>query len=143
MINYIKITVVTTVLLAVFVVGFAFAQGEKSKSRSEPSGNKDKGVVEVTVTGNNFCLGCALKKEKGAGAQCSIFGHKHSLRVTKAIAADSTELVEMQGWVLHYLETEKSQELIKGHHGENITITGKVYSDERVLEVDKFKKADE
>ncbi len=143
MISSIKITVITTFVLAAFVVGIAFAQGSGSKSRSEPSGNTDNGVVEVTVTGNNFCLGCSLKKEKGAGAQCSIFGHKHSLRVTMAIAADNTELVDMQGWILHYLETEKSEELIKGHHGENITITGKVYPEERVVEVDKFKKAED
>ncbi len=142
MFNSIKIIVISTALTAVLVFGFAFAQGSGTKSHSEPSLNKDKGVVvEATVTGENFCVGCALKKEKGAGAQCSIFGHKHSLRVTRAIATDNTELVEMQGWILFYLETEISQELIKGHHGENITITGKVYPDERVLEVDKFKKS--
>ena len=33
--------------------------------------------------------------------------------------------------------------MIKHNKCENITITGKVYSDERVLEVDKFKKDDD
>ncbi len=96
-------------------------------------------VIRVTVEGTNFCLGCSLKKNKGAGAQCSIFGHKHALEVTKVVAEDGKELTEMRGWVLHYLETEKSQDLIKKHHGEKLTITGKVYPRERVIEADSFK----
>jgi len=95
-------------------------------------------VVKAAVEGTNFCLGCALKKQKGAAAQCSIFGHKHALEVTKAVGEDGKELTGMRGWVLHYLETEKSQDLIIEHHGEKLTITGKVYPLERELEVDSF-----
>ena len=96
-------------------------------------------AIKVNLTGQNFCLGCALKKKFGAGAQCSLFGHKHSLRVTKAIA-NGKELPSMQGWVLHYLETQKSKDLIHKHHGENLSITGTIYPTERVLEVTSFKK---
>ncbi len=95
-------------------------------------------TIGATVTGQNFCLGCALKKEFGAGAQCSIFGHKHSLRVIKA-TANGKELPDMQGWVLHYLQTQKSQDLIHKHHGENLSVTGTIYPAERVLEVTSFK----
>jgi len=109
----------------------------------ESSTEIESDVVKATVEGTNFCLGCALKKQKGAAAQCSIFGHKHTLEVTKAVGEDGKELTGMRGWVLHYLETEKSQEPIKQHHGEKLTITGKVYPRERTLEVDSFKKGDE
>jgi thioredoxin-related protein len=95
--------------------------------------------IKANLTGQNFCLGCALKKKLGAGAQCSTFGHKHSLRVTKA-TANGKELPGMQGWVLYYLETQKSQDLIHKQHGENLSVTGTVYPVERVLEVTSFKK---
>ena len=98
--------------------------------------------LEATVTGSNTCLGCSLKTDFCAGAQCSIYGHKHSLRVTKAVAG-GREVPEMNGWVLHYLETDMSQDLINKHHGENLTVTGRVYPNERVLEAVSFDKAAE
>ncbi len=121
---------VTVVALGWLVSGCAEKDGVEIESD----------VIKATVEGANFCLGCALKKQKGAAAQCSIFGHKHALKVTRAVGKDGKELTGMRGWVLHYLETEKSQDLIKQHHGEELTITGKVYPLERELEVDSFKE---
>ncbi len=118
---------VTVVALGWLVSGCADKDGVEIESD----------VIKAAVEGTNFCLGCALKKQKGAAAQCSIFGHKHALKVTRAVGK---ELTGMRGWVLHYLETEKSQDLIKQHHGEELTITGKVYPLERELEVDSFKE---
>lgn len=46
----------------------------------------------------------------------------------------------MEGWVLHYLDTDKSQELLTKHHGEKLTIMGIIYPQERVLEVNSFDK---
>lgn len=116
------------------------AQEAGPRAERRPTGEAPA-VVRATVEGTNICLGCTLKKQKGAAAQCSIFGHKHVLKVTKAVQEDSRELRRMRGAVLHYLETQKSQELIKSHHGGKLTITGKVYPLERVLEVESFKKA--
>jgi thiol-disulfide isomerase/thioredoxin len=96
-------------------------------------------VIEATVTGRNFCLGCTLKKECGAAAQCSLYGHTHSLRVTQAVA-DGKELPEMKGWVLHYLATDKSQDLLHKIHDGTWTVTGKVYPHERVLEVISYEE---
>lgn len=93
--------------------------------------------IEAIVAGENICVGCTLKKEQGAGAQCGIYGHKHALLVTDATVGGKN-IPDMKGWVLHYLETQKSENLIKQHHGENLTITGKVYPDEHVLEVTSF-----
>ena len=101
---------------------------------------KAKGVYEATVEGTNFCIGCTLKKREGAIAQCKIFGHRHALRVAKAVDKNGKELPEVKGWVLHYLDTEKSQDVLKAHHGEKLTIKGKIYPQERVLEVDSFKE---
>jgi YHS domain-containing protein len=129
---------VVFLLAGLLLVGLITLTGGTEKS--EPAAPAEASVVKATVEGVNFCLGCALKKQKGAGAQCSIFGHRHTLKLNKAVSEDGQELTKMRGWVLHYLETEKSRELIKTHHGQTLTIKGKVYPQERVLEVDFFKE---
>lgn len=125
-----------TLLAALLVIagaGYALAQDHPEHPKKQPAAAK---VVEATVVGENFCLGCSLKKEKGAAAQCSIYGHRHALKVTTATAAGKN-LPEMKGWVLHYLDTDNAQSFIKQHGGETLTLKGKVYIDERVLEVNK------
>ncbi len=136
MINF-KRTWMVAAAACLAVAGMLLAQGSGAKDLPPSEGTADLAAgksIEVTVKGENICLGCALKKEKGAGAQCSIYGHKHVLRVSSATAAGE-ELTAMNGWVLHYLETQTSEDLIKNHHGESLTIIGKVYPNERVLEV--------
>jgi len=116
------------------VIGLTLIPGCGSKAAKPVQ--KAAGVLKATVTGANFCLGCALKKEHEAKARCSVYGHKHSLKVTKAVGEDGSELAGLQGTVLHYLETERSHAFIRGHHEEVVTVTGKVYPLERILEVE-------
>ncbi|MBI4566419.1 MAG: hypothetical protein HY716_17180 [Planctomycetes bacterium] len=130
-------------LLGFAVAGHTLTQDHPDHPKQQASETKaaeTKAVVEATVVGENICLGCALKKEKGAAAQCDKYGHRHALKVTSVTAAGK-EQPEMKGWVLHYLDTDKGQPFIKEHHGETLTLTGKVYSGERVLEVDKQEDA--
>ena len=93
-----------------------------SCEKSVPAVAAGADVVRATVEGTNFCWGCGLQEAKGAQAQCTIFGHKHALRVNKAVGEDGKELSDMRGLVLYYLETEKSQGLIKARHGEKVTV---------------------
>ena len=127
----------TTVAAVVCFTSVVYADEGSAKKEEKPV---PAGVIHADVEGKNFCLGCALKKKKGAAAQCSLFGHKHSLRVTRATGEDGKELADLRGWVLHYLENEKSQTLIKGHHGENVKLMGIVYPQERVFEVSSMTK---
>ena len=117
------------------VAAYAQEHPEHPKKDSAPSAAQ-AGVIEGVVTGENICLGCTLKSEKGAAAQCSKYGHEHVLRVT-SVSSDATGLPNMKGWILTYLATEKAQPFIKEHDNETLTLQGKVYVDERVLEVDK------
>ena len=138
--NWLVFPLMAIVTLCWFAPVQAKACGTGSKvmkAETEPTAT----VMGATLEGENFCLGCNLKKEKGAGAQCSLYGHKHSFKVTKALDEDGKELTGLEGWVLHYLENEKSEKLIDGHHKERLVITGKVYPQERILEVATFKKA--
>ncbi len=125
-------------LLALVVVIASMLPIAAAQNKTEQP--KAKGVYEAAVEGTNFCIGCTLKKREGAIAQCKIFGHRHALRVAKAVDKNGKELPEVKGWVLHYLDTEKSQDVLKAHHGEKLTIKGKIYLQERVLEVDSFKE---
>jgi hypothetical protein len=109
-------------------------EGEKPKTEAAP------GAIKATLEGKNFCVGCALKSKQGAGAQCSALGHKHAFKVIRVVGADGREMADMGGWVLHYLDTDKTQELLTKHHGEKLTITGIIYPEERVLEVNAFEK---
>lgn len=95
---------------------------------------------EARLAGTNVCLGCSLKREHGAEAQCSIYGHTHGFKVEGAVV-EGKEAEAMHGWVLHYLDADKSQELAKEHGGSWIA-TGRVYPDARVLEVLSFERAD-
>ncbi len=47
----------------------------------------------------------------------------------------------MTGWVLHYLDNDNAQPVIKEHHGETLSMVGKVYTEERVFEVGELAKA--
>ena len=94
-------------------------------------------VVSVMVEGTNICLGCTLKHEKGASAQCKIYGHRHTLKVEKAYDENGEKLMYMAGWILHYLENDNSEEYIMGHHNDELKIKGIVYKNERTLEVEE------
>ena len=126
-------TLSLTIAVAVCCVT-TVAYAEEGSAKTDGSAAAP-GVIHASVEGSNFCLGCALKKQKGAAAQCSVYGHRHSLRVARATGKDGKELADLKGWVLHYLENEKSQELINEHHGESVKLSGIIYPLERVLEV--------
>ncbi len=132
-------TAILASLLGISLVAYALAQEhpEHPKKAAQPAQKSaPAGAVQAVVTGQNFCLGCTLKKEAGAAAQCSKYGHRHALKVTSATVAGK-EVPEMKGWVLHYLDTDDAQAYIKEHHDETVTLKGKVYSEARVLEVEK------
>jgi hypothetical protein len=129
---------ISSLLLLLALAGYASAQEHPEHPKKAPA---PSGAVEATLVGENFCLGCALKEEKGASAQCSVYGHRHALRVGTATSGGK-EIPEMQGWVLHYLDNDNGQPLIKEHHGETVTLEGKVYGDERVLEVVRLGKGE-
>jgi hypothetical protein len=97
---------------------------------------------QVTVVGTNYCLGCALKKAFGAAAQCSRYGHRHSLKVEKAVDAEGKEIMSLKDRTLGYLENETSEPLVKGDafHGKRVEVKGRLFEAEGVLDVSAFKE---
>jgi hypothetical protein len=91
----------------------------------------------VTATGENYCLGCGLKKGQGAAAQCSVYGHRHALRVETATGEDGAPLPSLAGQTLHYLDNDRSAALLAGEalHNARVQVKGKLFAPERTLEV--------
>ena len=116
-------------------LGLAALAAEEGSGTTETVEQVDpKNVASVTVTGKNYCVGCALKK-LGAKAQCSVTGHGHALKVAGAKDDTGKSIPEMKGWTLHYLSNQEGKKLRESRHGETITITGTVFKQERVLDV--------
>lgn len=125
-------------LATAMILLFASPVVTQSESKS-----KESKAPTVTVIGQNICLGCSLKKERGAQAQCSVYGHRHVIRVEKVVTESGKELSELKGIALHYLDTDKSKDLVGGHHGERMKVTGRYYGPERVIEVESFEGVEE
>jgi len=127
-------------MLGLLIGSVALAQDHPEHPKSSAKTGALADVVEATVTGENTCLGCMLEEERGAGAQCKTYGHRHGLKVTAA-TTEGKDVPELVGWFLHYLETDQAQAFIKEHHAETLVLRGKIYTDARVLEVDAQEKA--
>ena len=86
----------------------------------------------VTLKAKVICLGCSLKKEQGANAQCSVYGHQHALK---------TE----DGKIWTILENDISTELINSHEyaGKEIEIAGKIFGSTQIIEIESFKLVEE
>ena len=80
------------------------------------------------VQGKVICLGCTLKKEAGAKAQCSIYGHTNAIKTKDG-----------KTWTI--LENDKSTALIRDHsyEGKDVEIRGKKYIDAQTIEVESVK----
>lgn len=100
------------------------------------------GPEEVVITGKVICLGCSLKKEKQAKAQCSIYGHTNALIIEKIIDAKGKSIDELKGKVYQFLHNDQSDKLVNDHGyiDKIIIVVGKVYLDANILEVNFFKE---
>ncbi len=119
------VTVTTVLLCGLGYVSFA--------DHHEAQGIK---TVDVQVEGNNYCVACALGSA-GANSSCSTVGHKHALKVAKAQDNTGSEISDLKGKTIHYIYNTKGKEYVDGHHGEQLTVTGKLFIDERVIDIAK------
>lgn len=128
---------------SLLVLGLAACESNKASTESVPtpapaSAEESRLATQtITVVGENYCLGCALKKEQGAAAQCSVYGHRHALRVEKAAAEGGRPLQQLAGETLHYLDNDQSKSLLGGEelHNKRVEVKGKLFAPERTLQV--------
>lgn len=97
---------------------------------------------QLVITGTIICTSCDLKKQKGAGSQCSIYGCSYSIKTKKVINQKGQMVKEQIGKTYSILANNNSSALLqKEYKGKDVVIVGKIYPDENVLEVDFVKLA--
>lgn len=137
-----KIMLVLTLILGI-QSGLVLAQEHSRMHHDAETGATPKlAADEVVITGRVICLGCTLKKEKQAKAQCSIYGHTNALLIEKIINVQGRRFDELKGKMYQFLHNEKSDELINDHSyaGKTIIIVGKIYPEANIVEVNYFKE---
>ncbi|MDP2938717.1 MAG: hypothetical protein Q8O13_01350 [Candidatus Omnitrophota bacterium] len=142
MFKHLKIIVVLSLVFG-FTLSSAFAREHAHKhTQAITSATPQLGPGEVVITGRVICLGCHLKKEKQAKAQCSIYGHTNALSIEKIIDAQGKSIDKLKGKIYQFLRNEKSDELIKDHTyaGKVIIVVGKIYPEANILEINFFKE---
>lgn len=79
---------------------------------------------DVSLTGKLVCIGCELKSQYGANAQCSIYGHDHALKTA-------------DGKIYTFLPNDKSKDLIAGKAEKNakVTVVGVVFPGSQIIDV--------
>ena len=99
----------------------------------------------VTVEGQNVCIGCFLKKENGAVAQCSTYGHRHALRIDKVFGADGYVVPSLVGQTLHYLDNDVSAPMQQDEafHSQKVEVKGMLYTSEHMIEVSEVNMIEE
>lgn len=122
----------TKLVVVAVLLGLVFSFSVSQALAQEQTQEVVTQATAITIKGKIICLGCTLKKEQGAGAQCSIYGHKNAL-----LTAD--------GKIWTILENDASTELINSHEyaGKEVEITGKEFTDAQVIEVESFKVIEE
>lgn len=135
-----KMCLVITVLL---LVSMAVA-GENSKQNTRPvqieavtTATPKLGEGDAVITGTLLCLGCSLKKEEGANAQCSIYGHQTALKIETVVFFGSREPDKnYRGKIVFFLTNDRSAELLKAkYHGRKITIVGRMFLKANLVDV--------
>lgn len=82
---------------------------------------------EMTFKGKLVCTACSLKKSDGANAQCSVFGHDHSI-LTK------------EGKYIGFLPNKQSAPLIAGekYHNKRVSVSGVFFANANLLDISSF-----
>ncbi len=106
-------------VMMIFVATSAFAGGW----------SKEKGLDQMTLTGELVCIGCTLKKLDGANAQCNLYSH-HAIGFK---AQDGTL------WSI--VDNANGHDIIRSHQlleKKNATITGFLYPLAHYVEIVKI-----
>ncbi len=94
------------------------------------AGNKGE---QKTLNGTLSCMGCDLKKAAGAHSQCSIYGHKHALKLE-------------DGSYVSFMENDHSETLINAGegkwHGQEVEVSGTYFDKGNVIDVKNFEIKD-
>jgi hypothetical protein len=110
--------------------------GKDGDSGKDGSSGKDGQSAKPQLSGDMDIF----HRDSGMGEPAR--GQEHNaLRVSRVLDENGKEMMGMEGWILFYLETDKSKPLIGGHRGNWLQVTGSLFAKERIIDVDSFKQS--
>lgn len=123
-----KIRIKLLIVAALLSLLFGFGASKAFAHCGECGIAEAEAAETVTFQAKVICLGCTLKKEQSAKAQCSLYGH------TQALMTEDDKI-----WTI--LENDTSTELINSHEykGKKVEITGKKFIGTQIIEIESFK----
>lgn len=124
------LSLVAIAMVVVFTTGNLTLMAEEGSPKIES--------IDVKLWGENYCVACTLGKV-GANSSCSTTGHRHALKVAKAGDSSGNSIANLKGKTVHYLFNPKGKEYFEGHHGELLVVTGKLFVNERVVDIANVK----
>jgi hypothetical protein len=126
----------TAILMTVvlLLVASAAIAGEKTCGMKNDTKDEMKSGMKnqnMTFEGKLVCLGCDLKKAEGARAECSAYGHKHTLKTS-------------DGNYVNLLENKYSADLMNNekYAGKDIKVQGVYFASANQLDVKSFTVGD-
>ncbi len=126
-----------TIGIFTLLVGFLLT-GSVSTAKAQ-SGTKDKEQGSVTAIGALRCTSCDLKAAKAAATQCSVYGCQFAFKTEKVTDASGARVESHEGKIYHIIRNDRSKDLAHNEHKKKrYEVKGKIYDEERVLEVVSF-----
>lgn len=126
--------------MVLIIISIFLFIGQTDFSFSQTTGEK-KEKEALTIVGTLKCSSCDLKKEHGAGSQCSIYGCQYSFKTEKVTNAQGKRMKKYERKTYSVLLNDASKDLVqKEHKKRKFTITGVVYDEENVVEVVSFEE---
>ena len=138
MIHLFRLFVIILLLTCFLSIDDLYAGDEKTKEKCVPSECIKEDGKSFTITGMNYCVACGLKEAYGAAAQCKVHGHQHGLNVSKLVTPCGKDRSECVGKTFYYLANDKSKQLREGLNHQTVQVTGKLYWDQNMIEVESF-----
>jgi hypothetical protein len=128
-------TMIAAVILMFVTGSVAFACSScgcsstaKAETASSAKSETTMKTEDVTFDGKIVCMGCDLKKTRGANADCSQYGCNHALKTS-------------DGKYISLMKNKYSKDLMgsEKYAGKNISVTGAYYADANTVDVKSFK----
>jgi len=120
-----------TVCLALMLAGRTTALAQAAPA--EPA---------MTVAGTLRCTSCDLKKEKGAHAQCSVYGCQFAFKADNVTNENGKRVKNLEGKTYQIMLNDQSKALVaKEQKGGRFNLQARIYSDDGVIEVVSFEAA--
>ena len=131
-----KKALIVTLPLAALALALAVTSGIAAEDGADEP-------VKVIITGENYCLLCALAPDEAKGANAT-YAKMNALKVTQAEDEFNMMMTELEGMTLHYLPNKIGQALMVNPDltGKTVKITGHYFQKAATIQVLTYEEVD-